>query len=329
MYGASGSESEGKLFDEQEANKNYEWLKDVNIEKSYLKFLQRLTESQQRHEIQQWLFLESSGSIPKQLLTHPTVVALNKSLDSTYWKFEPGHYRIGATEIDSPRFSERLCIIPVLFRYENLNPSGWPVNLEHKLFVKALVYIDDEGRPMVGTVTCWSNQAEVDAQKAEFAHLQKAEFLNYLRTLTPVNHRSAIFELARLTWGTDNPSFLGHPQLSAAITQLGIHDLGYGHHEVGLVELETNYCAAPITYQLYGYLADSDPEYFGSVEAYEQYRRIEEFEAPEAKYYIQVHILACITPSSTGDIGAELSIENMCFSIVPEKDEPTNVIIVS
>ena len=304
-------------------------LKDVNIEKSYLKFLQRLTESQQRHEIQQLLFFESQGSIPEQILTHPTVVALNKSLGSTCWKFETGGDRIGATEIGSPRFSEDLCIIPLLFRYKNLNHSGCPVNLEHKLFVKTLVYIDDEGKPMVGTVTCWSNQAEVDAQKAEFADLQKAEFLNYLRTLTPLNRRNAIFELAYLTWGTDNPRFLAHPQLSAAITQLGIHDLGYGHHEVGLVELERNHCAAPITYQLYGYLADSDPEYFDAVEAYEQYRRIEEFEVSEAKYYIQVHILACITRTSTGDIGAEISIENLWFSIMPIDDhERTRLLIV-
>jgi hypothetical protein len=304
-------------------------LKNVNIEKSYLKFLQGLTESQQRHEIQQLLFLESSGSIPEQLLTHPTVVALNKSLDSTCWKFETGDDRIGATEIGSPRFSEDLCIVPALFRYENLNHSGWPVNLEHKLFVKALVYVDDEGKPMVGTVTCWSNQAEVDAQKAEFANLRKAGYLNYLRTLTPLNRRNAIFELANITWGTDNPRFLAHPQLSAAIKKLGINDLGYGHHEVGVVELDRNHCAAPVTYQLYGYFADSDSGYFDTVEAYKQYRRIEEFEVSEAKYYIQVHILACITPTSTGDIGAEISIENLRFSIVPIDDhERTSLLIV-
>ena len=304
-------------------------LKNVNMEKSYLKFLQRLTESQQRHEIQQLLFFESSGCISKQLLTHPTVVALNKSLDSTYWKFEPGDDRIGATEIDSPRFSEGLCIVPILFRYENPNHSGWLVNLERKLFVKALVYIDDEGKPMVGTVTCWSNQAEVDAQKAEFADLQKSEYLNYLRTLRPLNRRHAIFKLAHLTWGTDNLRFLAHPQLSAAIAKLGIHDLGYGHHEVGSIELERDHCTAPITYQLYGYLEDSDPGYCDAVEAYKQYRRIEEFETPEAKYYIQVQILAWITPSSTSDSGAEISIENMWFSIIPIDDyERKSLLIV-
>ncbi|HET9373898.1 MAG TPA: hypothetical protein VFO40_02935 [Chthoniobacterales bacterium] len=93
--------------------------------------------------------------------------------------------------------------------------------------------------------------------------------------------------------------------------------------------MERNHCAAPITYQLYGYLADSDPEYFDAVEAYEQYRRIEEFEVSEAKYYIQVHILACITRTSTGDIGAEISIENLWFSIMPIDDhERTSLLIV-
>jgi len=304
-------------------------LENVNIAKNYLKFLQGLTESQQQHEIQQLLFLESQRSIPEQILAHPTVVGLNKRLGSAHWKFETSDDRMGATEIGSPKFSEDLCIVPVLFRYENLNHSGWPVNVEHKLFVNTLVYIDDEGKPMVGTVKCWSNQAEVDAQKAALANLRKVEYLNYLRTLTPLNRRNAIFELADITWGTHNPRFLAHPQLSAAIKKLGIHDLGYAHHEVGAVELDRNHCIVPITYQLYGYLADSDPGYFDPVEAYKQYRRIDPFEASEAKYYTQVHILACITPASTGDIGAEISIENMWFSITPTEDhERTSLLMV-
>ena len=64
---------------------------------------------------------------------------------------------------------------------------GWTTsNLEYQLVVNAFVYIDDDGEPMVGTVTCSSNQSEVDAEKELLAGLQKNGYVNYLRALTPL-----------------------------------------------------------------------------------------------------------------------------------------------
>jgi hypothetical protein len=76
----------------------------------------------------------------------------------------------------------------MVFRYENLNHyRGWTTsNLEYQLVVNAFVYIDDDGEPMVGTVTCSSNHAEVDAEKRALNDLQKDGYVNYLRALTPL-----------------------------------------------------------------------------------------------------------------------------------------------
>ena len=61
-------------------------------------------------------------------------------------------------------------------------------------------------------------QAEVDAEQETLADSQKNGYVNYLRMLTPLNRRNAIFGLAHLTWEIDNPKFLTHPQVSAAAT---------------------------------------------------------------------------------------------------------------
>jgi hypothetical protein len=295
----------------------------------YLNFLQSLTNSQQRHEIQRLVAAQSQGlvaEVAKEMLKHPTVVEFNKSLGfHACWKIRTMECGMEAGEIGSPSFSEDFCIAPMVFRYENLNRyRGWTTsNLEYQLVVNAFVYIDDDGEPMVGTVRCSSNQSEVDAEKELLAGLQKNGYVNYLRALTPLKQCSAIFHLAELTWGIDNPKFLTHPQLSAAARTLGIAYLDYCDHQVGPVELERDRCTVPIMYSLYGSLHDKD-ELLAS--------KSPDDEVLDTEYSMQVHILASISdkaPTSSSDIGCELSIENMWFSIIPIEDyEQKNLMIV-
>lgn len=302
-------------------------LMESNIAKGYLNFLQSLTGPQQKSEVQRIVFSESQGLIAKKMLEHPTVVAFNQSLGfDPHWRFKTTHSEMGADEIGSPSFSENLCIVPILFSYDNIQHSIGSIvsNLEYKLFVNGLVYIDDNAEPMIGTVTCWSNQTEVDAQKAEFAELQEHSYLNYLRVLTPSNRPSAIFDLACLTWGTDDPKFLTYPQLNAAAKSLGIAHLSHADLTVGPVEFEGDHCKVPITYELYGYLHGKD-ELIAA-------KSIDD-EILDAKYFVQIQILASVSDTvsaSTSDIGCELSIGNMWFSIVPIEDyEQKNLMIVS
>jgi hypothetical protein len=284
----------------------------------YLNFLKSLTVSQQRHEIRRLVASQSQGSVAEAMLKHPTVVGLNKSLRfHAYWKIRTKEFGMEAGEIGSPRFSDDLCIAPVLFQYENLTRwTGETVsNLEYQLVVDALVYIDDDGELMVGTVTCWTNQGEVDAEKRALNDLQKDGYVNYLRALTPLKRSNAICDLAEHTWGTDNPKFLSHPQLAAALRQPSIADLIHSATECGPVELQEDRCTASIMYKLYGFFPK------------------EEDESSEAKYYVEVHILACISdraPAGTGDVAGGLSVEDMWFSIIPIEDhEATNLMIVS
>jgi hypothetical protein len=302
-------------------------LKKANIAEGYLKFLQSLTESQQKFEIERMVFSKSQGLVAEEILKHPRVLAFNKSLGfNANWKFETQDRGMGAGEIGSPRFSEGFCMVPILFRYENtIHYRGWTTsNLEYQLTVNGLVYIDDDGEPMIDNVSCWSNQAEVDAEKEALADSQKNGYVNYLLALTPRNRRSAIFDLAQLKWGIENPTFLTHARLSAAAIALGIADFGYFHHTVGPVELEGNRCKVPITYEFGGSLYGKD-ELLAA-------KSIDD-EVLDTKYYIQVQILACISdtaPTSTSDIGCELSIENMWFSILPIEDyEQSDLMIVS
>jgi hypothetical protein len=292
-------------------------LKAANIAKGYLKFLQSLTESQQRFEIERMVFSKSQGLVADEILKHPTVAAFTKSLGfNAYWKFETQDHGMGAGEIGSPRFSDGVCFVPILFRYKNLNHfRGWTVsNLEYKLFVNGWVNIDDDGEPIIDHVSCWSNQAEVHAEKEALTDSQKNGYVNYLRMLTPLNRCNAIFDLAELKWGIDNPKFLIHPELSAAAMALGIAHLGYADLTVGPVEFEGERCKVPITCELCGFLHGKD-ELLAA-------KSIDD-EVLDAKYFVQVQILASVSdtaPTGTSDIGCELSIENMWFSILPIDD---------
>src|SRR5260370_7203581 len=128
------------------------------------------------------------------MLKHPTVVEFNKSLRfQAYWKIRTKEFFTEAGEIGSPIFSEDFCIAPMVFRYENLNHyRGWTTsNLEYQLVVNALVYIDGDGELMVGTVTCWTNQGELDAEQLPLSDLQQDVYINYLRALTPLKRSTA------------------------------------------------------------------------------------------------------------------------------------------
>jgi hypothetical protein len=284
----------------------------------YLNFLQSLTDSQQRHEIQRLVGSQSQGLVAEAMLKHPTIVEFNKSFGfQACWKIRTMEVGTEAGEIGSPRFSKDFCIAPIFFQYENLNHHyGWTIsNLEYQLVVNAFVYIDDDGEPILGTLICSSNQAEVEAEKRALNDLQKDGYVSYLRALTPLKRSDAICDLAKNTWETENRKFLSHPQLSAALRRFSIADLIYSETECGPVELQEDRCTAPITYKLYAFFPK------------------EEDESSEAKYYVEVHILACISdraPSGTADVAGGLSVEDMSFSIIPIEDhETTNLMIVS
>jgi len=283
----------------------------------YLTLLRSLTDLQQRHAIQRLIISRSGAPVAEDMLKHPTVVEFNQSLGwSAYWKSETSEFGIDAIEVGSPRFSELLCTAPISFRYINLNHySGCIVsNLEHQLTVHALVYIDEDGEPMVGTVTCATNQDEVKAEEEALSALKEDGYLNYLRALTPAKRCNAVFDLADLTWGIDNPKFLSHPQLTVSLMQSGI-DLVYSEHEVGPVELDGDHGTASITYTFYGFLSTGEEE------------------IPEAISCVEIDILACVSDrsaSDSDDVDAQLTIKGLWFSIIPIEDhEEGNLMIVS
>lgn len=283
----------------------------------YLTFLRSLTDSQQRHSIRRLIISRSVKSLAEDMLKHPTVVEFNQSLGwRAYWKSETSEFGIDAIEVGSLRFSDGLCTAPISFRYIDLNHcSGCIVsNLEYQLTVHALVYIDEDGEPMVGTVTCVTNQDEVKAEEEALSDLKKDGYLSYLRALTPAKRCNAVFDLADLTWGIDNPKFLSHPQLTIALMQSGI-DLIYSEHEVGPVELYGDHGTAPITYTFYGYLPKGNEE------------------ASEAICCVEVDIFACVSDrsaSGSDDVGAQLTVKDLWFSMIPIEDhEQTNLMIVS
>ena len=48
---------------------------------------------------------------------------------------------------------------------------------------------------------------------------RKTLYLDYIKALMPQQRREAIFDLAQLAWGTDNPRFLDHPKLAPRVTE--------------------------------------------------------------------------------------------------------------
>jgi hypothetical protein len=281
----------------------------------YLNFLRSLTDLQQRHAIGQLIRSRSIKPIAEEMLNHPTVVEFNESLGwRPYWKpikdkFDPDVVEIGPADLTAD-----LCIAPITIQYRNLNHkiNATDSNLDYELTVNALLYIDDEGEPMIGTVTCIGNQDVVDAEKEAFDEVKKTGYLNYLRALTPDKQRDAIWDLSVVVWGTDDAEFLKYGELGTALMQQGV-ELLYSEHEVGPVQLYDDYGTASMSYTLYGY----PPE--------------EQDEISEAERCIGVNILACIKEvcqSDSSDARPQLLIKELCFSIIPAEDHEQRELMI-
>ena len=283
----------------------------------YLTFLQSLTDLQLKHAIGRLIRSRSIKPVAEEMLNHPTVVEFNESLGwRPYWKpikdkFDPDVVEIGPADLTSD-----LCIAPITIQYRNLNHNINSIfsNVDYQLTVNALVYVDDEGEPMIGTVTCIGNQDVVNAEKEALEEVKKTGYLNYLRALTPDKQRYAIWDLSVVVWGTDDAGFLKYGELGAALTQTGV-ELIHSEHEVGPVQLYDDYGTASMSYTFYGY----PPK--------------EQDEISEAICCVEVNILACISDvleSGSDDVGAQLRIKELCFSIIPiEQEEQRTLMIVS
>jgi hypothetical protein len=177
----------------------------------YLTFLRSLTDLQQRHAIGQLIRSRSIKPLTEEMLKHSTVGVFDQSLNwrpcwkSIKDKFDPDVVEIGPADLTGD-----LCIAPITIRYINVNHviNATESNLDYELAVNALVYIDDEGEPMIGTVTCIGNQDAVNAEKEALDEVKKTGYLNYLRALTPDKQRDAIWDLSVVMWGTDDAKFL-------------------------------------------------------------------------------------------------------------------------
>jgi hypothetical protein len=139
-------------------------------------------------------------------------------------------------------------------------------------------------------------------------NVTKTPYLDYIKALMPQQRRDAIFDLAQLAWGTNNPRFLDHPKLAPELQRLGISGLNTADrcHEVGPVEFRGGRCTATLTYPLYGEddLWKDDEDDLG--------------------YYVEVHILARIGNKPSG--GGDISIEEMWFRIDSINDPEENAI---
>jgi hypothetical protein len=121
----------------------------------YLTFLKSLSEYQQRAEIGNLAFSRDRGpsSLQEDLLKDQTVVTFSESLGVAprSWELDLKHYAEEPEVIDAPVFRGNQCTAPFSFRYQHLDS-----NLG--LVVTGIVYIDDDGSAMIGTLTCLSNQ---------------------------------------------------------------------------------------------------------------------------------------------------------------------------
>jgi hypothetical protein len=285
----------------------------------YLTFLKSLSEYQQRAAIGRLAFRERwwDSSLEEDILKEQAVFAFSETIgiNQYSWKFDLKHYAEEPDVIGVPVFRSDQCICPFSFHYEQLN---------HRLLITGIIYIHDDGSAMIGTLTCSSNQEESRSRSLlELAGInpdtletlncnvelsRKIPYLDYIKALLPQQRREAIFHLAQVAWGTDNPRFLDHPKLVPVLQRLGISALGEGDEvdQVGPVEFKGRRCTAPLTYTLYGEGERSkyDEGGFG--------------------YVVEAHILAGIDnkPSGRGNI----SIENIWFRIDSIDDPVENAI---
>ena len=269
-------------------------------------FLKSLSEYQQRAEIGRLAFSErwAGSSLEEDILQDQAVSSFSETLgvNPRFWKFDLKHYAEESDLFGTPVFRGDQCTAPFSFRFEHL---------DYNLVITGIIYIDDDGSAMIGTLTCLSNRekshsrsrlvlAGINPDTLEtVSHNVKMSrnilYLDYIKALMPQQRRDAIFDLAQLAWGTDNPKFLDHPKLAHELQKLGISELGEADrcHEVGPVEFNGGRCTAPLTYPLYGE---------GELSKYEE---------NGLGYFVEVHILAGIGNKPSG--GGDISIENMWF----------------
>jgi hypothetical protein len=284
----------------------------------YLMFLQSLSEYQQRAEIGRLAFSGrcSGSSLEEDILKDQAVVTFSETLriNPRSWEFQLKHYAEEPDVIGTPVFRADQCLAPFSLHYKHLNQN---------LAISGIIYIDDDQSAMIGTLTCSSTQEQsrvrrrlvldgIDPETLEtVSHnvemSRKTLYLDHIKVLMPQQRREAIYDLAQLAWGTDNPRFLDHPKLAPELQRLCISELGIADqcHEVGPVEFRGGRCTATLTYPLYG--EDDlwhDENCFG--------------------YYVEVHILAGIVNKPSGD--GDISIEDMWVRIDSIDDPEENAI---
>jgi hypothetical protein len=285
-------------------------------------FLNSLSRYQQRAEIARLAFRERWGgsSLEEDILKNRAVSAFSKTLgvDPRSWEFDLKHYAEEPDLFGAPVFRDDQCIATFSFCYGHLDSSL-------SLVVTGFAYVDDDGSAIIGTLACQSNQEESGARRRlEFAGINpdtletvshdqemslRISYLDYINVLMPQQRRDAIFELAGLVWGTDNPQFLDHPKLADELARLGIWNLDEVNecHMVGPVEFQQGRCTAPLTYPLYGE---------GKASKYDE---------DGVGYVVEVHILAEIA-NKPGAVGGAMSIEDIWWRIESIDDPQGNEI---
>jgi hypothetical protein len=117
------------------------------------------------------------------------------------WEFDLKHYAEEPDLIGAPVFRGDQCTAPFSFRYQHLDS-----NLS--LVITGIVYIDDDGSAMIGTLRCLSNQEKSGSRRRlELAGInpdtlgtvshnveisRRVPYLDYLRALMPQQRRDAI-----------------------------------------------------------------------------------------------------------------------------------------
>jgi hypothetical protein len=279
----------------------------------YLTFLKGLSEYQQRAEIGRLAFFSERGddsSLEADILKDRRVSTFSETLgiNPSSWEFELKHYAEEPDCFGTPMFGDKFCAAPCSFRYNHLDS-------DRNLIVDGIIYIDADASAKIGTLTCLCGQKNPEARRRrlELAGINpdtletvshcvemsgKVPYLDYIKGLLPQQRRDAIFELAELEWGTDNPKFLAQPKLARELQRLGISALGEIDkcHEVGPVEFKGGQCTAPLTYYLYGE---------GEASKYDE---------GGFGYFVEVHILASIA-NKPGAGGGDISIQDIWWRI--------------
>jgi hypothetical protein len=288
----------------------------------YLTFLRGLSEYQQKAQIAYLVFKERWGgsSMEEDILKVQPGSTFSESLGvgACSWEFDLKHYAEEPDLFGTPVFCGDQCTAPFSFRYQHLGS-----NLS--LVITGIAHIGDDGRAMIGTLRCLSDQEKSGSRRRlELAGIdpdtletvshnvevsRRVLYLDYLRALMPQQRRDAIFELAWITWGTASPPLLDHAGLAAELAWLGIWHLGIADkcHAVGPVEFKEGRCTAPLTYPLYG---EGEASKYGE---------------GGLGYFVEVHILAGIG-NKPGAAGGDISIQDLWWRIESIDDPQDNAI---